>query len=172
MQRYVALLRAISNVAMQPFRQAMEELGFTDVQSYGMSGNLLFNSPGSNTETLERRIAARLRVPAFVRSRSELRRVMAAYPFVNRPGASILFLARSPAAARRRAFLDLAFEPPRPVLRGKTVSFVHPATMQGKRAPLDFERLLNVQGTARSAAVVSRLLARMSTAALENRRQD
>ena len=57
MQRYVALLRAISNVAMQPFRQAMEELGFTDVASYGMSGNLLFNVDGSDIASIERSIS-------------------------------------------------------------------------------------------------------------------
>jgi uncharacterized protein (DUF1697 family) len=33
--RYVALLRAIANVSMAPFRQAMEEMGFSDVESLG-----------------------------------------------------------------------------------------------------------------------------------------
>ena len=32
--RFVALLRAISNVPMQSFRERMEELGFTDARSF------------------------------------------------------------------------------------------------------------------------------------------
>jgi Protein of unknown function (DUF1697) len=58
--RYVALLRAITNVPMKPFRRALEELGFTDVESYATSGNLLFNARASDPAALERRIAARV----------------------------------------------------------------------------------------------------------------
>ena len=41
---YLVLLRAITNVPMKPFRDAMQDMGFTDVESYGMSGNLLFDA--------------------------------------------------------------------------------------------------------------------------------
>jgi uncharacterized protein (DUF1697 family) len=42
---YLVLLRAISNVPMEPFRKAMaEELGFDHVESHGMSGNILFTA--------------------------------------------------------------------------------------------------------------------------------
>ena len=44
MPRLVVLLRAISNVAMQQYRKRMEALGFSDVESVGMSGNLIFSS--------------------------------------------------------------------------------------------------------------------------------
>lgn len=156
--RYVALLRAISNVSMQPFRAALEELGFTDVESYGMSGNFLFNATPSDTGLLERVIAKRLGCATFVRTRQEMAKVVAADPF----GSAILFLARAPTATRRRRFLDLEFEGPRPVLRGHTLFFVYPARLRGKRTPTDFERILGVQGTARSARVVHALLARLS----------
>jgi hypothetical protein len=49
-----------------------------------------------------------------------------------------------------------------PVLRGETMFFVYPARLHGKHTRLDFERLLGVRGTARSARVVKALLARMS----------
>jgi uncharacterized protein (DUF1697 family) len=157
-KQFVALLRAISNVSMQSFREAMEELGFADVESYGMSGNLLFNARRSNVATLERRITARFDTPAVVQTVSQLARVIAQDPF----DSSILFLTRLPTAKRRRAFLELDFESPRPVIHGKTVYFVHPARLKGKRASFDFERDLGVLGTARSARVVRQLLARMS----------
>jgi hypothetical protein len=55
--------------------------------------------------------------------------------------------------------MDLA--PPRPVLHGRTLYFVHPVRAGGKRAPLDIEVALGVTGTMRSARVVAALLARM-----------
>src|SRR5688572_2374268 len=87
-RRYVVLLRAITNVRRQPFRQSMGELGFTDVTSYGASGNLLFSADTSDTASLERRIAAHLGVAAFARARAELARAVAENPFRGRPGAA------------------------------------------------------------------------------------
>jgi len=158
MQQYVALLRAISNVSMKSFREAMEALGFTGVESYGMSGNLLFNAPRADMAVLEEQITAQFSTRAMVRTRTELARIVAKDPFDN----SILLLRRAPAASRKRALLELDFESPHPVLRGKTVYFVHPAQLRGKRASFDFERALGVLGTARSARVVRQILARMS----------
>lgn len=157
-KRYAALLRAISNVEMKPFRNSMERLGFTDVESYGMSGNLMFNAARSDLASLERRITAEFDTAALVRTGRELARIIRQDPF----SSSILFLTRAPTAARRRAFLQLDFESPRPVLHGKTVYFVHPARLPGKRTSFDFERALGILGTARSAKVVQGLLARMS----------
>jgi uncharacterized protein (DUF1697 family) len=157
-KRFVALLRAISNVSMKPFRTAMEELGFNDVESYGMSGNLLFNAKGSNPAALEKKITARFGTPAIVRTDSHLAWVIAQDPFE----ASVLFLSRAPAVSRRRAFLELDFESPHPVIHGKTVYFVHPARLKGKRGSFDFELHLGVPGTARSAQVVRQLLARLT----------
>lgn len=156
-QRYIALLRAITNVEMKSFRVRMEELGFAHVQSYGTSGNLLFNADQSDRAALERRIAARFGTAAMVRTRRELAEIVAQDPYTS----DILFLANAPTPAHRRTFLRLDFETPRPVLRGKTLYFAHPARLRGKRTPFEFERALGVQGTARSARVVRELLARM-----------
>ena len=163
-RRYVVLLRAISNVGMQAFREAMTRLGFTDVESYGMSGNLLFAADRSDRALLEHRIAAQFGTAAFVRTRAELAKIVAQDPYAS----IIVFLARVPSPARRRAFLQLDFETPRPVLRGRTLFYVYPGTLRGKRTPLDFERVLGVQGTFRSARVVSQLLARMRDSPANN----
>jgi uncharacterized protein (DUF1697 family) len=165
-QWYVALLRAISNVGMQPFRQGMEELGFTAVESYGMSGNFLFRADRAGPAAHERRITAKFGTIAVVRTRPELARIMAHDPF----GSSLLFLARAPTTTRRQAFHRLDFEVPRPILQGKTVYFVYPARRRGQRTPFDFERALGVLGTARSARVVGQLLVRMAAAASRGER--
>jgi hypothetical protein len=82
---------------MKPFRRALEELGFTDVESYATSGNLLFNARASDPAALERRIAARVGTAAFVRTRTEMARVVAQDPL----GAVVMFLAHPPAAAKK-----------------------------------------------------------------------
>ncbi len=156
-RRYVALLRAITNVSMRPFREGLEALGFSDVESYGTSGNLLFNAEGRDKTSLERDITARLGALAIVRSRAELAAIVAADPI----GVDILFLAHAPAATRRKIFLELEFESPAPVLRGKTVFFAHPTRLRGRRATFDFESALCVRSTIRTARVVGQLLARM-----------
>jgi uncharacterized protein (DUF1697 family) len=142
---------------MQPFIEGMEELGFREVESYGMSGNLMFNADDADMGAFESRIEARFDTAAFVRSRRDLRRIVAKDPF----GSAIQFLAHPPSAAKRRALLKLDFETQEPVLRGRTVYFVHPARLRGKRTPFDFEEFLGVPGTARSAQVVGKILERM-----------
>jgi uncharacterized protein (DUF1697 family) len=162
--RHVALLRAITNVPMKPFRRALEELGFTDVESYATSGNVLFNARASDPAALERRIAGRVGTAAFVRTRTEMARVVAQDPL----GAMVMFLAHPPAAAKRHAFLDLDFQEPHPVLRGRTVYISFPLLLRGRRTPFDIERAMDVQGTFRTARVAAALLARM----VESQRED
>ncbi|MDQ3659936.1 MAG: hypothetical protein M3454_02520 [Actinomycetota bacterium] len=82
---------------------------------------------------------------------------MAANPLRDAPAAAVLFLIRSPNAARRRDFLALDLEPPRPVLRGKTLFYSYPVRLRGRRSPLDVERVLGIKGTFRTARVVDRL---------------
>jgi uncharacterized protein (DUF1697 family) len=155
--RYVALLRAITHVPMHRFRLGLEELGFMEVESFGMSGNLLFSTSRSGRAALERVITDRLKARAFVRTRAEMHRIVEHDPFAS----AVLFLDAVP-AARRQAFRRLEFEEPRPVLDGRTVYFVHPARARGSRMTFDFERFLGVAGTARSARVVQSVLRRMT----------
>lgn len=157
-RRYVALLRGVTNVPMKPFRDAMEEMGFTDVGSYATSGNLLFSAPGIDSRSLERRITQRLGTDAFVRTRTEMAQVVAQDPL----NAIVMFLAHPPMATKRRAFLDLDFEEPFPVLRGKTLYYSYPLLRRGRRTPIDIERTLGVKWTFRTARVAAVLLARLS----------
>src|SRR5688500_16179288 len=136
MPRYVVLLRAIAHVPMAPFRRAMEELGFGSVERFGMSGNLLFDAAGADAPAVERRIAERFGTDAFVRTPAEMARVVAAHPFAGAAGA-VIFLARAPAAGRRRALAEMDFEGRAPLLRGKAIHFIHPASVRGKRGPTD-----------------------------------
>jgi uncharacterized protein (DUF1697 family) len=152
------MLRAIANVPMRPFRDAMQDMGFTDVESYGMSGNLLFDATSSDLRLLERRIARRFGTDAFVRTRTEMTRAVGRDPL----GAIVMFLERPPTAAKRRAFLGLDFQDPRPVLSGRTLYFSYPLLLDGRRTSIDVEQTLGVRGTFRTSRVAAALLARMT----------
>ena len=143
---------------MKPFRDAMQEMGFAGVETYGMSGNLLFDAATNDARMLERRIAERFGTDAFVRTRPAMARVVARDPL----DAIVMFLEHAPTAANRRAFLGLEFEDPRPVLRGRTLYFSYPVRLRGRRTPLDLERTLGTRGTFRTSRVVATLLTRMA----------
>jgi uncharacterized protein (DUF1697 family) len=91
MQQYITFLRAINVggrfVKMDDLRQAFESLGFSRVETYIQSGNMLFESPATNTERLENEIEAHLekvfgfRVPAFIRTDAELLEIAEYWPF-------------------------------------------------------------------------------------------
>jgi uncharacterized protein (DUF1697 family) len=81
-QRLIAFLRAINVggrvVTMARLRQEFEALGFTDVETFIASGNVIFTARGADTAALEKKIEARLRkalgyeVATFVRSCDEV----------------------------------------------------------------------------------------------------
>jgi hypothetical protein len=64
----------------------------------------------------------------------------------------------------------MAFGGVRPLLKGRALHFTYPSTLVGKRGPVDFERLLGVRGTARSARIVEQLAARMRSAKAQKKR--
>lgn len=91
MPKYVAFLRAINVgshlVKMDYLRTLFEALGFTNVETFIASGNVIFDSRSANTSLLEKKIEKHLlknlgyEVATFVRSIGEVEKVAAAQPF-------------------------------------------------------------------------------------------
>jgi uncharacterized protein (DUF1697 family) len=91
MRQYIAFLRAINvggrNVKMAVLRQLFEGLGFSQVATYIASGNVVFETPRTDTSALEAEIAAALHtalgfeVAAFIRTVAEVGRVVEDIPF-------------------------------------------------------------------------------------------
>jgi len=89
--RYVAFLRAINVgghvVKMDVLRDQFEELGFSDVETFIASGNVLFSSRAKTVAALERKIEERLKaalgyeVATFVRTCDEVSALAAYAPF-------------------------------------------------------------------------------------------
>src|SRR5688572_381051 len=91
MPKYVAFLRAINVgghiMKMDQLRQLFEALGFSNVETFIASGNVIFDSTSKSTKILERKIESLLQetlgyaVATFVRSTSELVNIAEYKPF-------------------------------------------------------------------------------------------
>ena len=91
MIKYAAMLRGIGpgnpNMTKEKFKSFFGGLGFTGVQVVLASGNILFESPSNDEETLARRIEEALPQKlgfsrsVIVRSESELRHLIDSDPF-------------------------------------------------------------------------------------------
>ena len=88
---YIALLRGINVggkvLKMADLKQAVADLGFSDVRTYLQSGNLVFRAPRSGDDTLAKRISkaiedkAGMDVHLLVRSATEWDEVIGNNPF-------------------------------------------------------------------------------------------
>jgi uncharacterized protein (DUF1697 family) len=85
MPRYVAFLRAINvgghTVKMDRLRALFEALGFSNVETFIASGQVIFDTRATDTAKLEAKIEKHLRaalgydVATFIRTRDQLRRI-------------------------------------------------------------------------------------------------
>jgi uncharacterized protein (DUF1697 family) len=91
MARYVALLGGINvgghRVKMEALRAAFEVLGFNQVATFIASGNVIFETDGSDPKALKLQIEAHLKqtlgyaVPTFLRTPQEIKYVVDRQPF-------------------------------------------------------------------------------------------
>lgn len=91
MPRFIAFLRAINvgghTVKMDHLRQLFESLGFSGVETFIASGNVVFETTSKNAKALERQIEHKLRealgyeVATFLRTGAELAAIANYEPF-------------------------------------------------------------------------------------------
>lgn len=91
MTRYIAFLRAINvgghTVKMDALRQLFESFGFSKVETFIASGNVIFRSTAENAATLESEISSGLQdalgyeVATFIRTDAELAQIAAHQAF-------------------------------------------------------------------------------------------
>jgi uncharacterized protein (DUF1697 family) len=122
MPRYIAFLRAINvgghTVKMDVLRQLFEALGFSNVETFIASGNVVFTTSAKNTRTLEKKIEQQLRaalgyeVATFIRTEAELAAIAKHQPFSpaqmeSATAFNIAFLAETLDAASQKKVLAL-----------------------------------------------------------------
>jgi uncharacterized protein (DUF1697 family) len=91
MSKYIAFLRAINvgghNVKMDHLRQLFESLGFSNVETFIASGNVIFESKAGNVKAFEKKIEDYLKeslgyeVATFIRTGAELAEIAKYKPF-------------------------------------------------------------------------------------------
>jgi uncharacterized protein (DUF1697 family) len=91
MLKYIAFLRAINvgghNVKMDYLRQLFESLGFSNVETFIASGNVMFDTKAGNGKALEKKIETCLHealgyeVATFIRTTAELAEIASYKPF-------------------------------------------------------------------------------------------
>ncbi len=124
MPKYVAFLRAINVgghlVKMDRLRTIFEDLGFTNVETFIASGNVIFDSKSMNTELLEKKIEKQLlkslgyEVATFIRSIEEVEKIATSEPFSAedlKQNGTILyvgFLSQAPSEESRRELIKCA----------------------------------------------------------------
>ena len=91
MSKHIAFLRAINvsghNVKMDYLRQLFESIGFSNVETFIASGNVIFDMKAGNVKTLEKKIEALLHeslgyeVATFIRTDAEVAEIAKYKPF-------------------------------------------------------------------------------------------
>lgn len=91
MSKFIAFLRAINvgghTVKMDHLRRLFESLGYSNVETFIASGNVVFETTARNTQTLERAIEKKLHaalgyeVATFIRTSAELAAIAEYIPF-------------------------------------------------------------------------------------------
>jgi uncharacterized protein (DUF1697 family) len=170
----VALLRGINvggrtMIAMAKLKEVFESLGFEDVVTYIQTGNVVFTTPETDADKLARQIERKLKSAAgyggtvFVFSRNELKKAAANNPFNPKRRAKeqqchLVFLDATPAAARKKALMEMAGDEYRFAVRGKVLYYAYAKADAFKRRTINFEKVLGVTGTARTWKVVDKLI--------------
>jgi uncharacterized protein (DUF1697 family) len=158
--RYVALLRAINvgthgRITMADLRARCEHAGCEDVSTYIQTGNVLFASSDSAakvTKAIEKELGTR----AFVLTPVQLKQAAKANPLRKKGWRShLMFLERAP-----KETLD-ELDGYRTAVKGKVLYYAFPEDDAGRRRSINFEKLLGVAGTGRSAKVVDELIERL-----------
>jgi uncharacterized protein (DUF1697 family) len=91
MSKYIAFLRAINvgghNIKMNHLRQLFESLGFSNVETFIASGNVIFETKAGNIKNFEGKIEACLheflgyKVSTFIRTDTEIAKIAKYQPF-------------------------------------------------------------------------------------------
>jgi uncharacterized protein (DUF1697 family) len=166
--KYVALLRGINvggkhPVPMAKLRARCEALGYTDVQTYIQSGNVVFSSTRAVTPAaFEKALQSEFgfAIPVVLRTAKELAGIAAHDPFpkIERAHVHVGFLAKKPTAAAVKTIDHERFAPEEVVVKGCEIYYHLPNGMGRAKLPLHVDRQLKIPTTVRNWNTVTKLV--------------
>ncbi len=171
----ISMLRSVNvgghhKLKMEALRALYETLGFSDVQTYIQSGNVIFRTKRQDLARLSKRIEDELerrfgfRTDVILRTPSDLQDVMARNLFAKRPGIDpskllVDFLARVPSAEAVDRVRKLNTEPEELRIDGRELYMYFPNGMARPKISWGaVEKLLNTPGTGRNLNTIRKLL--------------
>lgn len=174
MPKYVAFLRAINvgghTVKMDHLRSLFAVMGFSNVETFIASGNVIFDSPSRTSKVLERKIEARLfealgyNVATFVRSTNELAQVITYKPFapaqLNADGNTLYigFVAESPSEESQQKLMSFVTTIDDIDVNGREVYWLYRRKLgESDFSGARFEKILGMPVTLRNANTVRRI---------------
>lgn len=176
MPRLIAFLRAINvgghTVKMDELRRRFEKLGFSDVETFIASGNVVFTSGSKDVRALEKRIETGLKeafgydVATFLRTDGELTRIAGYLPFskaaVEKASAlNIAFLRDAPNADSLRKLMKLKTAIDDFHVHGREVYWLcRKKQSESKFSNAVLEKTLGRSSTLRGVSTVSKMAAR------------
>jgi uncharacterized protein (DUF1697 family) len=155
---------------MADLKALYESLGFTAVETFIQSGNVVFRTALRSADRVVARIEEGIQArfnfaaPVVVRTRAELWRVVERNPFAWRTGIepdklAVFFLSGEPEPAARKKLAAIPPAPEEMVLDGRELYIYFPNGMARPKLSLaQVERVLGVAMTARNWNTVAKLL--------------
>jgi uncharacterized protein (DUF1697 family) len=178
MSLYVAFLRAINvgghTVKMESLRKLFESFGFTEVETFIASGNVIFHSTSQEAAAMEAEIASGLQnalgyeVATFIRTPVELRKIAAfqAFPLAEVEAATaynIAFLHGRPDEQAKWKLVRLRTEIDSFATHGREVYWLcRKRQSESSFSNAVLEKRLGVRSTLRGVATVQKLAERLS----------
>jgi uncharacterized protein (DUF1697 family) len=176
MQTLIAFLRGINmtghnSLKMKDLSDLFIDLGFSDVETYIQSGNVIFSSPG---KLPEREISDLLRkaiferfgysVPVILRTIGELKRVLSANQFSSEESfdntkMAVIFLNEFPSALKIRDLAVINTSPEKYEISGREIFIYCPDGFGRSRLYSNFfDKKLGVVGTGRNWKTINSIL--------------
>ena len=177
MPKYVAFLRAINvgghTVKMDHLRGLFEAVGFSNVETFIASGNVIFDAKSKNTQAIERKIEKHLEetlgyeVATFVRATSALAGVADYKPFdeseLKQGTLYIGFLADQPSKQAIQRLLSFATEVDHLNVKGREVYWLCLTKISDSKFYGGLlEKTIGMRTTLRNSNTVKKLAAKYS----------
>lgn len=174
MKVYIGLFRGINVggrhiVPMKVLKRTLEKEGYTNVQTYIQSGNVVFRSPHNERTRLSEHLSAVVardhgfEPRVLVRTLADVKRAAAGNPFPegddNPQSVHLFFLAAPPTRPDLKSLKALKTPTERYVLKGSIFYLYTPDGFGTSKLAMHAERLLGVDATARNWRTVQTLLA-------------
>jgi uncharacterized protein (DUF1697 family) len=175
METYVALLRGINvsghrMIKMEELKNVLSELNFTNIRTYIQSGNIIFETPKTDSNYLEKQIGEKIlkhfgfSVPVIIRSRPEMETIHKNNPFLGKRSEPadklhVTFLPEQPDPDNLKKIEDGSYLPDEFSVSGREVYLFCPGGYGNtKLSNQFFENKLKLTATTRNWKTIETLL--------------